>query len=61
MRLLEELLGDLAEVVDEADDGVLLQWVFNAVRFQFHISNIRGRSKERFQDHSNSVVDRVVS
>ena len=29
--LLEELLGDLAKVVDEADGGVFLEWVVDAV------------------------------
>lgn len=31
MRLAEELFGNLAKVVDEADGCVLLQWVINAV------------------------------
>lgn len=31
MRLLEELFGYLAKVVDKANGGVLFQWIVNVV------------------------------
>jgi hypothetical protein len=42
--LLEELLGRLAEIVDESDDGVLLERIFDAVNV--HVSLVEERVEE---------------
>ncbi len=44
MWLLEELLGRLAEIVDESDDGVLLERIFDAVNV--HVALVEERVEE---------------
>jgi hypothetical protein len=42
--LLEELLGRLAEIVDESDDGVLLERILDAVNV--HVALVEERVEE---------------
>ena len=44
MRFLEQLFGRLSEIVDESDDGVFLQRIFDAVNV--HVALVKERMEQ---------------